>query len=149
MVGVEQLKSHAGSLQPEMEHLVREYGRVLEDNRSSIRDSSLLPASPEKIGEVLLVALSQTRDSRQREALRIALLELGSFLKLSTDQRRAINDFKKSELATDPNELLELAQRIAVSGDIYETLQKIVVERQAELMKILHRYERKIGNGDH
>ena len=133
----------------ELEKLVNEYGRVLSENKLTIRDSSKLPASAEKIGEALLYALLQFPEKQNREFLRIGFIELGSFLALTTQQKKAVLAWENYELEIKEENANRILEKISNTGDVYTDLQGVVLERQAALMKALHRFESTVGMKAH
>jgi hypothetical protein len=121
--------------------LISEYGIILQNNKRTVLDSALLPAPAEKIGQVLLAALTQTQDTHQKEALRVSFVALGSFLPLSQSERLAVANWEHGQTPTDAQGLIDLAKKLDDFGNVYVDLQTKVLERQAALLNVLHRFE--------
>jgi hypothetical protein len=121
--------------------LISEYGTILQNNKRTVLDSALLPAPAEKIGQALLAVLTQTQDTHQKEALRVAFIELASFLPLSQSEKLAVANWEQGQRPTDAQGLIDLAKKLGDFGNVYADLQTKVLEQQAALLNVLHRFE--------
>ena len=132
-------------MQSSITQLITEYGSVLQNNKRTILDSTLLPAPAEKIGQALLVALTQTQDILQKESLRVGFVTLGGFLPLSQSEKLAVANWEHVQIPTDTQGSIELVEKLADFGKVYIDLQKKVLKRQAALLGVLHRFENSVG----
>ena len=118
-----------------VQELVSSYGAALEAQDGSVKNSVLLPAGKDEIGNALLVTIDVTPAGAMRDHLIKGYLWLAEFQDLTAEEMANVKIYDMA-LAVDGEESAEAtkgrALAIAETGEVVSKLQEIVMAEMAE-----------------